>query len=255
MRGPLIGSIVALLSLAALAPRTLAQTATPSTAAKSQAFDPHDLNGIWGGQSIANLTKDEPPMTPWALEKYKTAKTPFSKPPAAVEKSNDPVLTCEPAGVPRIYFLGHPMKIVQTPTKIFLLYEADRIFRIVYINGKHPEHPFDTWYGDSIGKWDGDTLVVDTIDFNERTWLDRSGHPHSDQLHLVERFTRVDAAHLHLDISIEDPMAYTKPWGGEKTFKLEPANSRIADHMCDPGNKAQILKDFFAPAAAAASPK
>jgi hypothetical protein len=153
-------------------------------------------------------------------------------------------LSCEPAGAPRIYFFAHPMKIIQTPTKVFMMFEADRIFRIVYMDREHPEHPDGDWYGDSIGKWDGNTLVVDTTGTNDRTWLDPMGHPHSDQLHLVERFTRVDRDHLKLDITIEDPMAYSKPWGGQKIFQLEPASRRIEDRMCDPENRTEDVAEF-----------
>ena len=230
-----------------VAPAAKHPQSVKSQAAKSGAFDPRDFNGVWGGQSTALFTKGEPPMTAWALEKYKAAKTPYSNPPVTGESINDPAFSCEPFGAPRIYFFAHPMKLIQTQSQITMLFEADRIFRIIRLDSKHPEHAFDTFYGDSIGSWDGNTLVVDTVDFyDQRTWLDPAGHPHSDQLHLTERFARPDRDHLRLDINIEDPVAYSKPWGGQKMFTLESAGTHLHDVMCDPEDKPQILKDFFA---------
>jgi hypothetical protein len=252
MKNRFIILIVGLLSSFVFLPHASAQTAgqpktSKSQAVKTQAFDPRDFNGVWGGQSTALLTKGEPPMTTWALERFKAAKTPYSNPPVTGEKINDPAFSCEPFGAPRIYFFPHPMKMIQEPDKIVMLFAADRIFRIIRLNAQHPEHPFDTFYGDSIGSWEGNTLVVDTVNFySERTWLDPAGHPHSDQLHLTERFARPDRNHLHLDITIEDPVAYTKPWGGEKIFTLEPSTGTLHNVMCVPENKPQILKDFFA---------
>ncbi len=248
--------IVVLARLFISLPCAHAQAPKQQKASSPQPFDPHDLSGVWGGQSTDNMTKDEPPMTPWAVAKYKTAKTNWSNPPVLGAEDNDPVLRCEPAGVPRIYNgFAHPMTFLQTNEKIVILYEADRIYRIVYMNRKHPLHPDSLWYGDSIGKWDGNTLVIDTVDFNDKTWLDRSGHPHSEKLHVVERFTRVDHDHLHLDITVDDPIAYTKPWGGPKSFKLEPASWELEEYMCDPEDEQKVQKQVMEPEAAPAAPK
>jgi len=256
MRNFSMCSIATLAMLFISLPAANAQAAKQSKTTASQPFDPHDLSGVWGGQSTDNMTKDEPPMTPWAAAKYKSAKTNWSDPPVLGAEDNDPVLRCEPAGVPRIYNgFAHPMSFMQTNEKIVMLYEADRIYRIVYLNRKHPVHQDSLWYGDSIGSWDGNTLVIDTVDFNDRTWLDRSGHPHSDRLHLVERFTRVDHDHLRLDITVNDPVAYTKPWGGRKTFKLEPASWELEEYMCDPADEQRVLKQVMVPEAVPAPPK
>ena len=256
MRNILMPLIVALALLVAFLPGTHAQAEKQSKATNSKPFDPHDLSGVWGGQSTDNMTKDEPPMTPWAVAKYKSAKTNWSDPPVLGAEDNDPILRCAPAGVPRIYNgFAHPVSFIQSNEKIVMLYEADRVYRIVYMNRKHPLHPDSLWYGDSIGRWDGNTLVIDTIDFNDRTWLDRSGHPHSDKLHLVERFTRVDHDHLQLDILVDDSIAYTKAWGGRKIFKLEPASWELEECMCDPEDEQKVLKQVMVPEAAPAAPQ
>jgi hypothetical protein len=150
--------------------------------------------------------------------------------------------------VPRIYNgFGHPMNFVQTPDKIYQIFEADRIYRVIYLNRQHPAHGDALWFGDSIGHWEGDTLVVDTADFNDRTWLDRSGHPHSDKMHLIERFTRKNKNSLHLDITVDDPVAYTKSWGGPKDFKLQPKSWELEEYMCSPEDEQEVIKKVMVP--------
>jgi hypothetical protein len=147
-------------------------------------------------------------------------------------KKDDPVNRCLPMGVPRLS--PFPEKIVQTPTNVVILDEGDiHTFRMIYLGSRpHPEELGPSWYGDSIGKWDGDTLVVDTIGFNDRTWLDAAGHPHTEQLHVIERYRRPDAQTLTLEVKVEDPGAYAKPFTMEGTFKLAPANREIRERYC-----------------------
>ena len=103
-----------------------------------------------------------------------------------------------------------------------MLFEWDSLRHQIFIDGrKHDETLGPLWMGDSIGHWEGDTLVADTVNFNDKTWLDRIGHPHSDQLHVIERIRRVDHEHLQDDITIDDPKAYTKPWTGRIDFRAE----------------------------------
>jgi hypothetical protein len=246
-----IGAGIALASLLMISSVTPAQAQAPgATPAKksTEAFDPKDFSGVWGGQSIANMTKEEPPMTAWGLAKYKLAKTNWSNPPVTGKDDNDPVLRCEPAGIPRLYNgFAHPISFMQSPDKIVQLFEADSIYRIFYLNRQHPEHPDSMWYGDSIAHWEGNTLVVDTADFNDRTWLDTSGHPHSDQMKMTEKFTRTDHDHLQLDITINDPIAYTKPWGGQKIFKLEPKSWELTEYLCSPSDEAEVINKVMEP--------
>ena len=111
-----------------------------------------------------------------------------------------------------------------------MLFEFSHFIRQIYTDGrKHNTDLGPTWLGDAIGHWDGDTLVVDTIGFNDKTWVDRAGHPHSTDMHLTERIRRVDEKTLTDDITIEDPKAYTKPWGGQITFA-------VASHLEHHGN-------------------
>jgi hypothetical protein len=104
----------------------------------------------------------------------------------------------------------HPFKIVQTRDVIVILYESQTLFRQIFLDGRvHPTDPEPTWLGYSVGKWDGDVLVVETVGFNDKTWLDGSGHPHSEAMRLTERFRRRDFGHMEIEIAIDDPKAYT----------------------------------------------
>jgi hypothetical protein len=233
--------------------------AQATDAAKSPSATP-DISGVWNMRGSPatrylsySLSKDEPPMTPWALERFKTTKPSFG--PRAVEDSNDPVnpttisaVGCFPPGVPRIYLQPFPMEVIQTPGRVIMLFEFSHFVRQIFTDGrKHNTDLGPTWMGDSIGHWEGDTLVVDTIGFNDKTWLDRGGHPHSTDLHLVERIRRVDQSTLQNALSIEDPKAYTKPWSAQLTFQLRPTWN-ITEMVCEDNvNFDQFLKNEAKP--------
>lgn len=204
-----------------------------------------DLSGVWNAKRLPGarylswgFSGEEPPMTPWAEERFKANKPSFG--PRAVEDSNDPVnpttlsaVGCFPPGMPRLYLQPFPMEIVQTQGRVLMLFEFNHFIRQIFTDGRpHNTALGPTWLGDAIGHWDGDTLVVDTIGFNDKTWVDRAGHPHSDKMHLTERIRRVDKNTLTDDITIEDPIAYTKPWGGQLTFQLHPTWN-ITEMVCE----------------------
>jgi hypothetical protein len=172
-----------------------------------------------------------------------------------VEDSNDPVnpttvsaVGCFPPGVPRIYLQPFPMEIIQTPQRVMMFFEFNHFVRQIWTDGRaHNTDLGGTWLGDSIGKWEGDTLVVDTIGFNDKTWLDRAGHPHSDALHVTERIRRADPQTMQVDISVEDPKAYTKPWGGQLVFQLHP-KWNITEMVCEDNvNFDEFLKNEAKP--------
>lgn len=109
---------------------------------------------------------------------------------------------------------------IQTPKVVYILYEYTKVWRAVPLNAAHPADPDSTWMGDAVGKYEGDTLVIDTIGFNDKTWLDQSGHPHSDAMHVIERFRRVSQGKLELNVTIDDPKAYTKTFSASKMYNL-----------------------------------
>ena len=171
-------------------------------------------------------------MTAWGQEQFKLSKS-SNGGPYTLEQTNDPVITkCYPPGTPRVYLQPFPWQIVQTPKETIFLYEYDHTVRHVFTDGrKHPEDVTPSYMGDSIGSWDGDTFVVDTVGFNDRTWLDRVGHPHSDQLHVIERFQRVNLNDLEVDITMEDAKALAKPWTVHLGFQLR-ADWTLEEQVC-----------------------
>ena len=219
----------------------------------SEPFDPHDFSGVWGvgagGGGGNGGAPAEPPMTAWGLAQYKLARTNSSKPPATGKDDNDPILRCEPPGIPRLYSgYVHPIAFMMDKDKVVQLWEADSLYRIFYLNRKeHPEHPDALWFGDSIAHWEGNTLVVDTADFNDRTWLDVQGHPHSDKLHMIERIARIDHDHMQVDITIDDPVAYTKTWNVRKMFHLDPASYEFEEYVCSPTDEAEVINKVMEP--------
>ena len=207
----------------------------PAPPVQGPAHDPHDLTGIWnarrgyGGDSYVGSA---PEFTSWGEEQFKKAKS-SNGGQYTLQETNDPVITkCYPPGVPRIYLQPFPLQIVQTPKEAVILYEYDHTVRHVFTDGrKHPEDLTATYMGDSIGRWDGDTFVVDTVGFNDKSWLDRAGRPHSDQLHVIERFQRMNQNDLEIDITIEDAKALAKPWNVHLGFQLRP-DWTIQEQVC-----------------------
>jgi len=208
MRDCLLSLTIAAIAALVPCPAAIAQTSKAGeTKAQAQA-PPADLSGVWRRSRRApdktrkytiyelafSLTSEKPPMTPWAEEKFKANKPNVGPTAVSITQSNDPILQCYPPGVPRIYLIrGEPVEIENLPGRVLMLYEYDHYVRNIHTDGR--EHTKDlpgTWMGDSIGKWDGDTLVVDTTGFNDKTWLDNEGHPHTEDLRVVERIRRVN---------------------------------------------------------------
>lgn len=229
------------LSLAAPPPTAAQSNATQSGTSKDQnASTPKSLSGTWAlsaprgpGQGWYNyaLMADEPPMTAWAEEKFKANKPSFG--PNPHEDSNDSAYSCLPNGMPRVYAaVQASMQIVELPGRVLMFF--GRNLRQIYTDGRqHPQGLQPLWMGHSIGKWDGDTFVVDTVDISDINWLDRMGHPHSDKLHLIERFRRVDDKTMLLNLTIDDPIAYTKTWDATpRTFRLR-TNDRAGEAICE----------------------
>lgn len=227
------------------APAAAKAASAPKPAAAGAA---PDLSGVWRRtrrppdnkrkytlfEIALSLTNEEPPMTPWARERYKAAKPNVGPHAVTLAQTNDPVAQCFPPGVPKIYLVrGAPFEILQAPGRVMMYFEYDHFVREIFTDGRqHTEDLNPTYMGESIGKWEGNTLVIDTIGFNDKTWLDYSGHPHSEQLHLVERIRRASHDTLVNDFTIEDPKAYTKPWTSHMTFDLKP-DWKIEETICE----------------------
>jgi len=189
-----------------------------------------DLAGVWSvGTTFGNI--GQPPLQPWAEALLQERRRTLSK--------NDPEGFCLPAGVPRIS--PFPYKIVQTPTLVVLLDEGNvHSYRQFFMDGReHPKSAEPLWMGHSIARWEGDTLVVDTVGFNEKTWLNGQGVPHTDKLHVVERYTRPEFGKLEIEITLEDTGAFTTPHTFRRTHTLMPG-AELLEYVC---NEFNIDKD------------
>ena len=175
-------------------------------------------------------------MTEWGRAQFKAARSGNARTQGAATNENDPHRFCDPTGVPRVDLTERPIEIVQTPDEIYIFYEEDHSWRQIYLDGRPlPKDPDSSYLGYSVGKWEGDTLVVDTIGLNDMTWLDGAGHPHSDALHVVERLRRAASDTLQITITIEDPKAYSKPWTSPaRTFQPKQGYELTEDYCVAP---------------------
>jgi hypothetical protein len=161
---------------------------------------------------------------------------------------DDPTAQCLPGGLPRSVTLGlFPQQFIATPTQIVMLYEYMNVFRVIPLNAKHPGDLIPSFMGNSVGYWDGDTLVVDVTGFNDKTWLAGTGTFHSDTLHLTERFTRVSKDRINYEVTMEDPKVLTGPWTLTSSLMLREG-TRLEEYICaennlDPGRYEQLLKE------------
>jgi hypothetical protein len=274
MRGFILTSILAMVVwptfMSAQSAQTATRAAAKSTIPRASDGKP-DLTGVWQGGStqrgsweqanggvgvggsgrdpsapVTLSSNDRPagregaPYQPWAAQKVLEA---FNR-----RGIDDPTAQCLPAGLPRTVMLGlFPQQIVQTPTQIVMLYEYMNVFRVIPLNAKHPDDIIPSYLGNSVGRWEGDTLVVDVIGFNDKTWLAGTGTFHTDALHITERFTRVDKDQIDYQVTMEDPNVLTKPWTLRSTLMLREG-TRLEEYVCaenniDPDRYEKLLKD------------
>ncbi len=188
-----------------------------------------DLSGVWNKTLVVNTSKGaEPlPFTPEGLKAFND-----------VWNHIDPTSRCIFPGVPRVNTSPYPMQIVQTADKVIFLYEYMHNFRVIYTDGRGHRPTWEpSLLGDSIGTWDGDTLVIDTVNLTDRTWLDDHGDRHSDALHVIERWRRISATRLRYDETIDDPKFYTKPWTVGWEIPLAPKDWVLMEYPCTDNNK------------------
>ena len=160
------------------------------------------------------------PFQPWAETLYKQRRANSSKDDPATASS----VACTIGS-------SVPFKILQVPGMVVILYEAVHAYRQIFTDGrKIPENPQPTWFGYSVGRWEGDTLVVETTGFNDKGWLDNAGKPATDQLHVTERFIRKDFGNIDIQITIDDPKAYTRPWTVTQPLAFQ-ADTELLEHL------------------------
>ena len=218
---------------------------------KSAPAPRRDISGVWDpglrGIGIAGAEaapedgspEHQPPYTPLGLEALNRSKPNGGARGVLPADSNDPVFSCDPQGMPRedLYEL-RTLQIFQTPQKTAILYQFGKVWRVIWSDGRElPKDAEPRWYGYSVGKWVDDyTFVVETTGTDDRTWVDRAGRPHSDELRVEERFRRPDRDHLELTVTLDDPKMYTKPWVAldKFVFDLEPSTFDVREMICSP---------------------
>ena len=225
-----------------------------------------DLNGIWQAVNTANYDLEthmaRPAMAlrdgpegavpaapvlalgavgavPGGLSVVQDGRIPY-KPQALAKKNEnqknwlerDPEIKCYLPGVPRATYVPYPFQIFHSENDIFIAYEYAGAVRDIYLEDPGPP-PIDSWMGQSVGRWEGETFVIDVVGFNEQTWFDRAGNFHSDQLHVVERYTRIGPDHLWYEATIEDPEVFTRPWTISMPLyrRVEP-NAQLMEFKC-----------------------
>src|ERR1051326_28912 len=236
--------------------QTPVPTAVPNGPAPRMPDGKPDFSGVWQRPYTPDMSRNgrgqmgyaEPPFSPAdsAAKRDELKKAgnfnelPFTAAGLDDWKTYDPTDgdytgSCLPFGMSRSMNSPDPLQIMQNDKYIGLLFEQNSWFHIVKLNREHPKNLESTWFGDSVGRWDGDTLVIDTIGFNGNTRLDTIGHPHSDALHMIQTLKRTDAGHIAYTVTIDDPKAYSKPWKNERTFTL--MNTEIIEYSCEENNK------------------
>ena len=198
-----------------------------------------DLSGVWQvsqtfqdgvpkyiGNLAADLKPDDAPkLQPLAEALLKQRVETLGK--------DFPLSRCLPPGVPLIHAIPVPFKIVQVQGMVVILYEAWTTFRQIFTDGRRlPKDPNPTWMGYSVGTWNGDTLVVDTEGLNDKSWLDLMGHPHTEALHVIERYRRINLGRMEIQITIDDPEAYAKPWTVTESSRLLP-DTELLEFICN----------------------
>lgn len=181
------------------------------------------------GNVTADMKPEDVQMEPWAEALFKER--------AQSKGLLDPISRCKPVGIPALNSSYPPYKIIQTPRVLLLLYEYHGTYRQIFLDGRKAiPDPNPTWMGYSTGRWNGDTLVVDTVGFYDLGWLDRQGHPHSDALHVIERFRRRDAGHLEIEITVDDRKTYKKPIAWKQQATLMPDDD-LLEYFCEENEK------------------
>jgi hypothetical protein len=249
--------IEAMMTIMIFSPAIFAQAGQQQSTAKTQAAPApkRDLSGVWqyqgagGAENFAD-EKDFPPMTTWAKVRFVKEIPGYGS--RAAPGGNDPILQCDPIGFPRVMFMPTPIEFVNAPGRVLQFFEREHEWRPIWTDGRSlPEDADPTWYGHAIGHWQDDyTFVVESSGFNEKTWLTPAGYPHTEEMHITERYQRVDHDTFLYNITVVDPKAYAKPIEGRHvTFKLK-SHVEIEELPCVWSEENAFTKRIREPAAA-----
>ena len=199
--------------------------------------DPHDFEGVWQVQGYEYLLGPEPGVPPPLKDKYMKLLEQRIRAKNRGTPEADTETQCLGHGMPRVMESPYPIEIVQTPGRITILHEVAHELRTIYMNRPHPKHPRVTFNGDSVGHWEGDTLVVDTIAIDPRSFIDDEGSSHSGKEHVIERFHKIDGgAEIALTITVEDPVTLEHPYSYKRIYHWRP-DIRPQEYVCEENNR------------------
>jgi hypothetical protein len=229
--------VLASTALTAQAPQRQASAAIPRTADGRP-----NLQGIWQARNRAAydlldhaarygmpagkgvVEKNEIPYQPWAAARQREN--------FANRATADPLASCFLPGVPRIMYMDWPFQIFQTRDAVAITFEWTQVFRLIHTNGSKPVQGIEFWMGDSRGRWDGDTLVVNVTNHNDKTWFDMAGNFHSEAMTVVERYTMLDANTIRYEATITDPKVFTRPWRISMPLHRHTDADRLLEYQC-----------------------
>ena len=273
MRNPIIGSmalatVVAFSSIAfsqnphdpnwPMCPQCRSQQDKAAERAKTAnlPFNAQDLSGVWSdNQNRIQLdTRNMPPMTPLGEVEHAATETDYAPDGTPISNWNDPMLRCAPLGWPRYFTYNYGFEFLQLPDRTIQFFEMGHTWRTIWTDGRPlPEAPDPRFLGYSVGRWEGDTFVVESYGFDERTWLSEDrrerthGFPHSDELRTVERYKRVDHNTLEVSLTITDPRIFTAPWVTTGEFLLNPG-TELWEDFCVPSEAEWFNREVLRPA-------
>jgi hypothetical protein len=242
------------------------QCQTPEERAASRAkeeklpFNPKDLTGIWN-QNRIQLSREAPPMTDLGKTRYEATKTEVTVNGETVSNSKDPMLVCDPLGWPRWFTYNYGFEFVQMPDRMVQFLEWGHTYRTIWTDGRdlpNVDEVDPRWLGYSVGRWEGDTFVVESVGFDDRSWLSenrvdrRYGYPHSDQAKTIERYHRVSHNAIDVELTITDPKTFTKPWVTKGQILRSP-ETEIGEYFCVPSEANEHTNRVLLPAAGASA--
>jgi hypothetical protein len=200
------------------------------------------VTGVWGARlpGLSVVEGGTIPYKPEALAKREQNRKNALPGKPGRNEAADPELNCFLPGIPRAAYLPHPFQIIQSPNRMWMVYQFSYARREIFMNGKK-EAPIDSWMGWSNARWEGDTLVIDVTGLNDQSWFDRAGNYHSDALHVIERYSMIDKDHLNYEATIEDSNVFTRPWKmSMPLYRRIEKNAQLLPFRC-----AEYVEEFF----------
>jgi hypothetical protein len=222
-----------------------------STLAQRAAFD---LSGVWQMRGVRSLSDESPPMTLLGQQRFDANKPSYGDRAIPPALGNDPTGKCDPLGFVRSLFGFRPFEFVVVPGRVFQFFEWTRVWREIWTDGRElPQDPDPRFYGYSVGRWEGDTFVVNSTGFDDRTWLDQFGHPYSGEMRIEERWRRA-GDNLELTMTLVDPVMYSAPWVAEnRVFAAQPG-AELREELCVPSQEEEFNRRVRNPAGGLVGP-